>query len=278
MEETTVTAVTTEWQERSESITEIAAALVKAQAQIEAVKKDSANPFFKSKYADLASVRDAIREPFAANGLCVVQEPSTEDGRVCITTTLLHSSGQYIRSSLRLTPVKQDPQAIGSAITYGRRYALQAVAGVAPEDDDGNAASQGKQLPPGVKPADQVPPPAKKKSAKTEATHAAIESGSAYQYDWKLFLSETSEEGREELHVKALEAGAVHKNGTLYCAASIPELSAYCTLDPNNQAAQEAFGDDHLPDEMESFDASAAQKKLEELKAKRKGGKHDNGR
>jgi len=134
---------TLQWAERSADIAKLAAALSKMQARVDAVKKDSANPFFKSKYADLASVWAAIREHLTANELSVVQEPSTHDGKVTLTTTLLHSSGEYIRSSLTLPVVKQDPQGYGSAITYARRYALQSVTGIAPEDDDGIAAAQG---------------------------------------------------------------------------------------------------------------------------------------
>lgn len=131
------------WGERSEQIAKLAASLSKFQSQLEAVKKDSANPFFKSKYAELSAVWDAIREPLAANELAVIQEPSSANGRVVLTTTLLHSSGEYIRSSISFPVVKQDPQGYGSAITYARRYALQAITGIAPEDDDGNAASRG---------------------------------------------------------------------------------------------------------------------------------------
>lgn len=129
------------WGEKSAEITEIATALSKAQAEIEPPKKDAANPFFKSKYADLASITEAIRKPFAKHGLAILQEPKVANGKVIVATTILHSSGQYFRSELEMTPTKSDPQGIGSAITYGRRYAMQAAAGVAPEDDDGNAAS-----------------------------------------------------------------------------------------------------------------------------------------
>lgn len=120
---------------------ELAAALAKAQAEIDAAPKTESNPFFKSSYADLATVRAAIREPFGKHGLSVVQIPHTSDGAVHVTTILLHSSGQFIEGTLTLRPTKNDPQGIGSAITYGRRYSLMAFAGVAPDDDDGNAAS-----------------------------------------------------------------------------------------------------------------------------------------
>lgn len=138
------------WSDRSSEIDKIALALSKFQSELEAVKKDSKNPFFNSKYADLASVWDVIRDPLAANGLAVLQEPSSNGNRIVVTTTLIHTSGQYFRSCLELPVVKQDPQGFGSAITYGRRYGLQSITGVAPEDDDGNAAS--------VKPAEKLSP------------------------------------------------------------------------------------------------------------------------
>jgi hypothetical protein len=126
----------------SDSIEELATALAKAQGKIEAAPKDSANPFFKSHYADLASVWGACRIPLSENGLAIVQSADSQEGFVDITTRLIHSSGQWIEGTLRLIPTKSDPQGFGSAITYGRRYGLSAIVGiVADEDDDGNAAS-----------------------------------------------------------------------------------------------------------------------------------------
>lgn len=124
----------------SEEIHEIAAALAKAQGAITGAVKDSANPFFKSKYADLASVWDACRKPLSDNGLSVIQSPEADGVRVTVETLLLHSSGQWFRNSLSVSAKEDSPQAIGSAITYLRRYVLQSFAGVAPEDDDGEAA------------------------------------------------------------------------------------------------------------------------------------------
>lgn len=129
---------------KSEQINELAAALAKAQGQIEGAKKSSSNPFFKSKYADLAECWNTCREALTANGISVIQMPEeiNENGRLNITTMLAHSSGQYISSTLTMTVTKLDPQAIGSAITYGRRYALAAMVGLAQEDDDGEKAME----------------------------------------------------------------------------------------------------------------------------------------
>ena len=127
---------------KSEQINELAAALAKAQGQIEGAKKSSSNPFFKSKYADLAECWNTCREALTANEISVIQMPEeiNENGRLNITTMLAHSSGQYISSTLTMTVTKLDPQAIGSAITYGRRYALAAMVGLAQADDDGEKA------------------------------------------------------------------------------------------------------------------------------------------
>ena len=126
---------------KSESIKELATALNQAQAEMSGAKKKAANPFFKSRYADLNSVVDAIRQPFCDHGLSYSQFPVFKDGFVGVETILMHSSGEWISSELLLPMVKQDPQAAGSALTYARRYSLQAIAGIPAEDDDGNAAS-----------------------------------------------------------------------------------------------------------------------------------------
>lgn len=130
------------YMDKSESIKNLAAALNKAQAEMSGAKKGAKNPFFKSKYADMNSVVDAVRIPFCENGLSYSQFPMMQDNKVGVETILMHESGEWISSVLMLPMVKQDPQAAGSAITYARRYALQAIAGIPSEDDDGNAAVQ----------------------------------------------------------------------------------------------------------------------------------------
>jgi hypothetical protein len=125
---------------RSESIKELTTSLAKAQGEMGHASKDSQNPHFRSKYADLASVWDAIRAPFARNGLAVIQTPAFGEGVVTVTTILSHVSGEWVESTLSVPLAKADAQGIGSAITYARRYALAAVAGVSPAEDDGEAA------------------------------------------------------------------------------------------------------------------------------------------
>jgi hypothetical protein len=128
---------------KSENINELMAALAKAQGKIISAKKDKQNPFFKSSYADLSSVWDACRQALSENGLAIVQTTQYIDSKIEIVTTLGHSSGQWIESCMPLITTKMDPQSIGSALTYYRRYALSAMVGVAAseEDDDGNSAS-----------------------------------------------------------------------------------------------------------------------------------------
>ena len=126
---------------KSESIKELATALNKAQAEMSGAKKKATNPFFKSKYSDMNAVVDAVRIPFCDNGLSYSQFPIFNDKCVGVETILMHSSGEWISSTLMLPMTKQDPQAAGSAITYARRYSLQAIAGIPSEDDDGNTAS-----------------------------------------------------------------------------------------------------------------------------------------
>src|SRR4051794_39738370 len=130
---------------QSISITELAKALGKFQAEVEHVTKDSTNPFFKSKYASLENVISTVRPHLAKHGLSFAQFPD-EDG---LTTTLMHSSGNWIAAHAKLVIKDMTPQGHGSAITYLRRYALSAVLGIATEeDDDGNEASK-----PAAKPA-----------------------------------------------------------------------------------------------------------------------------
>jgi hypothetical protein len=125
---------------KSETISELAKALSKAQSEIVGAKKDSSNSFYHSTYADLASCFAAIREPFSRNGLSILQPTDEHDNHTYVDTIILHNSGEWISSRLRVVTQKTDAQAIGSAISYARRYALCSLAGIPQIDDDGNAA------------------------------------------------------------------------------------------------------------------------------------------
>lgn len=126
---------------KSENINELAKALSKVQAILTGAVKDSKNPFFNSKYADLESVWDSIREPLAQNGFSVSQLPTMINGEPGLETILMHESGQYISSAVVVKPIKNDPQSYGSAYTYFRRYALAAMVGQVQVDDDANQAT-----------------------------------------------------------------------------------------------------------------------------------------
>jgi hypothetical protein len=125
----------------SDSIKEISGALLKAQIAIRAAIKDATNPHFRSKYADLASVIEAVKEPLNKNSISFIQPVSFDEHGVLVETVLLHTSGEWISGTLAIPVSKQDAQGVGSAISYGRRYGLQSMCGVPAEDDDGNAAT-----------------------------------------------------------------------------------------------------------------------------------------
>jgi hypothetical protein len=144
----------------SEQINELAAALALAQRQIKNAVLDAKNPHYKSDYATLESVRAAILEPMAQNGLSIIQLPSMSNSKVALTTRLLHKSGQWVEDTCELLIEKPTMQGLGSALTYMRRYAISALTGLGEKDDDGNAAEKdsanavnAKVLRPNVSPA-----------------------------------------------------------------------------------------------------------------------------
>ena len=141
-------------------------ALIKAQGEIKNVSKDKVNPFFHSKYAPLDSVWEAIKGPLHKNGLCISQATDIINGQAALVTLLLHESGEFIRSVYPLNPVKNDPQGLGAAITYARRFSLAALVGlVSEDDDDGQAASQ----------------PNQQATNRPQVTHEAKPNGSGFQ-------------------------------------------------------------------------------------------------
>ena len=141
----------------------IAAALVKAQTQFGPALKSSSNPHFKSKYADLAACVEAVIDGLNQNGIALIQKQHPHDGGVCVETVFVHESGEMLSAGLLTVPAaKQDPQGYGSALTYARRYSLMAACGIAPEDDDGNAASKKPvQRPPASPPGQDMSPKAR---------------------------------------------------------------------------------------------------------------------
>jgi ERF superfamily len=131
-----------------EANSKLALAMSKAQGMIEGAKKDVTNTFFKAKYADLASVWNACRSALSQNELAVIQIPEIRDGILGIRTKLIHSSGEFEEGFFPIAAsISDKAQIMGSAITYARRYALAAMVGVAPEEDDGQAANNASHNP-----------------------------------------------------------------------------------------------------------------------------------
>ena len=124
----------------SDTISELANALAKAQGAIDDASKTSANPFFKSKYADLAAVRAVIREPLAVNDLAIIQAPRVVEGGAEVETFIMHKSGEFMSETLFMPAGKSDAHGYASAITYARRIGLMSLLCLASYDDDGNTA------------------------------------------------------------------------------------------------------------------------------------------
>ncbi len=198
--------------DRSESIAKLAKALATCQKSIPTVKKSGKNPHFNSKYATLDDIIEAIRQPMADAELSYMQLPV---GQGSITTIVMHSSGEWIKSTISIQARDQSPQALGSVITYMRRYALSSMLGIAAEeDDDGNAASAKTAA--AAAPA-RTTKPAAKAPAKPEPKKTSFESAkelvkSAKTVDTLLMLKDRIEkskdfkdEQREEL-VKSISA------------------------------------------------------------------------
>ncbi len=140
----------------------MACALSKAQGKFKPASKDSVNPHFRNRYADLASIWDAIRDPLSAHGLAVVQGVLDSDPKTAVvSTTLMHESGEWIQSSVSIPIGTLNAQGVGSAITYGRRYGLTALVGIVQDDDDAESAvGRGGVMVKAQKPAPTVDIPA----------------------------------------------------------------------------------------------------------------------
>jgi hypothetical protein len=125
----------------SEKIGTLAAALAEAQGQMRLAEKNAENPFYKSRYADLGSIWAAARGPLSAHGLAIIQTAKTDGAKVAVTTILAHASGEWVSDELTMEGKDDSPQSIGTVISYARRYALAAVAGIAAEGEDDDAQS-----------------------------------------------------------------------------------------------------------------------------------------
>lgn len=189
----------------------LAKALVAAQKATESIKKAATNPAFKSKYADLAHVVEGVVPALNAAGVMVLQCPGYDGEYVSVATTFLHETGASVTSTLHMRPSKSDPQGIGSAITYARRYALLSMAGGAPEDDDGNAASGPRNEPrPEARRVEPAAPTLKDRADRLEATLRGVGTVSELDKAFKLasaLCAELSDKDPERLAtIEALRA------------------------------------------------------------------------
>lgn len=200
---------------QSDNIADLAASLAKAQSEMGAVHKDQDNPYFRSKFAGLSTVWEAVKPALTKNGLSIVQMPGSDERGYFVQTQLLHSSGQWIRSTTYMKPAKEDPQGIGSLISYARRYALQAMVMACPDDDDGEAA-MGRTAT--QKPAEASKPVAKVETPKAKAVKVTE---SAKETEEK---SKFNGEGHQQLFQKLMEAGVTQGDfmAALRHAGTIP--------------------------------------------------------
>lgn len=166
----------------------LAKALIAAQKASDAIKKAAENAAFKSKYADLAAVVEAVVPALNENAVGVIQAPAFDGEYVSVETMLLHESGASVSNTLRLRSSKLDPQGVGSAITYARRYGLLAMTGAAPEDDDGNAASGPRQEagPRDPQRSASPPPTLDARADRLVATLRAVKTAADLDKAWKL--------------------------------------------------------------------------------------------
>jgi hypothetical protein len=183
---------------RSDDIKELATALAQAQGEFESVAKDSANPHFKSKYASLASAVKTAAPIISKNGLSISQDIGFDEQGDTLTSLLMHTSGQWKESTMRLHLVKNDPQGQGSATTYARRFSYMAILGLAPaDDDDGNAATESVQQ--------QRERESQRSSVPTASVRALIEE---VDENDRPILDEVAKATLREWWVKTLPSGA----------------------------------------------------------------------
>lgn len=142
----------------SQTVTKIALALLKAQRKMGSASKDAKNPFFKSKYADYGSVLEVVKEPLNEEGIVILQPHCTHEGKTYVETVLMHESGEWVSSATEVVCAKQnDAQAMGSAITYARRYNLQSLLSIPTADDDGES-TMNREKPQQTQPVKQEQP------------------------------------------------------------------------------------------------------------------------
>jgi len=196
----------------SDQTDKIFPAIVKAQAEMPAVRKSATNPFFKCKYAPLDSVVKAAAPILKDNGLAVVQGGrETGNGKVIITTRIIHTSGQWIESELEMTPEKNTPQGVGACLTYASRYGYRMLGVVTDEDDDGNSVSQKEPLKEPEEKAPEAQPDERSSAGDRDKFLKAIEETSALKHLENWYKKHRNEvmalmEGHKDEVIRAVEA------------------------------------------------------------------------
>jgi hypothetical protein len=224
----------------STQLNEIGLSMSKVQGSIKSAKKDCNNLFFKAKYADLASVWEACRDQLASHGISIIQGSSDNDGKITVVTLLLHSSGQWIESTLSMPMMTPDmpakkgyngqmhdavpsrlmnAQEIGSVITYFRRYSIASMVGVCPEDEDANMVSEGKNNPPVSKIQNMPPQPQKINKEQLTALLKALDPLPKMKASVKEWLANQGIMDFMDMHVSMLD-------GIMTQAAKAMEKSA----------------------------------------------------
>lgn len=193
----------------SEAINDLAAAIAKAQASMKPAVKDARNPHFNSTYADLAAVIEAAKT-YAAHGIAIVQDVTTSETGVSVTTRMIHASGQWLEFGPLTVPMgKRDAHGVGSATTYAKRYALQGAALIPSDDDDGNAATQA--------PAQAIATPrgfdewqiALETIAKNEGAEALKEAWKTSRAEFRKFMTEHRRDEWEAIKARAQQSAEV---------------------------------------------------------------------
>jgi len=192
---------------KSDSISELAGALCKAQGEIENASKNASNPHFRSKYADLAEVLNTVRPVMSKNGISISQFPAFEAGVASVETIVMHTSGEWM-SGISSAPVqKQDAQGVGSALTYLRRYSLAAIAGIAQEDDDANSSIGGKQQ---TQQKPQQNPQQKLQTPDPDVVISSINKATS-DADINKFVSAARNRGVDDAGMERIQEAAVNK-------------------------------------------------------------------
>ncbi len=234
--------------ERSDSVVELVTALSKFQGAVKSVPKTSSNPFFHSKYADLDAVWEMCRQPLTDNGLALVQTTAVIEGKTYLETTLYHTSGQHITGRYPIFPMRQvqgqgwsssdDPQSIGSALTYARRYAMSAMLGISADEDDDAEKGMKRQASESTAPSDnryQCPIHKTKwfkRSKMQDYAHPIGDTGEwCNMKDAPLDISEDAQDRPQDARTAPLEASSPSSApGTSQVPASVGELLTRATL------------------------------------------------